>query len=235
MLELTEKRLVSLLWILKNKGRKWNISELRRGAAELFGKDDTVHKQKTPFHIMDLALTYGPTFTFVKELEKNGYLVKDPKTAEYAVSRAADLVKLISLARPFAGLKKQEYYSPFGFAKTMGVIKGAKFPHSFTVFAGSELYAQYVKTEQVHVYVREADLEKWAKYLLSKNCLKAETGQANLYLIPTKQDVLFRNASNIKGYSVAPMPVLLSDLLGYGGLAEEQANFLMSAWLSRRA
>ena len=234
MVELTEKRLVSLLWMLKSRGKKWSISELRRGAAAMSGKDDAVYEKNTQFPIMDLALTYGPTFTFVKELEKSGIIVKDTKTAEYGVARAGDIVKMISLARPFAGLKTLNYYSPLEFSKTLKLVQESKLPHSFTVFAGSEIYRQYVKTDQVHVYIREGEEEKWSKYLLSKNCLKAQKGQANLFLIPTEQEAFFKDAAKVKGYSVAPMPILLSDLLGFGGLAEEQANFLMEEWLSSR-
>ncbi|MFH0969950.1 MAG: hypothetical protein V1776_00605 [Candidatus Diapherotrites archaeon] len=234
MLELTEKRIVSLLWILKNKGKKWSISELRRGAAKMLGKDDAVYKKNTQFPIMDLALTYGPTFTFVKELEKSGLITKDTKTAEYGVARASDIVKMISLVRPFASLKKLNYHSPLEFSKTLKMVQGLKLSHSFTVFAGSELYRQYIKTDQVHIYIRKEEEEKWSKYLLSKNCLKAQKSQANLFLIPTEQEAFFKDATKVKGYSVAPMPILLSDLLSFGGLAEEQANFLMEEWLNNR-
>jgi len=234
MLELTEKRIVSLLWILKNKGKKWSISELRRGAAKMLGKDDAVYKKNTRFPIMDLALTYGPTFTFVKELEKSGLITKDTKTAEYGVARASDIVKMISLAKPFASLKTLNYHSPLEFSKTLKMVQESKLPHSFTVFAGSELYRQYVKTDQVHVYIRKGEEEKWGKYLLSKNCLKAQKSQANLFLIPTEQEAFFKDATKVKGYSVAPMPILLSDLFSFGGLAEEQANFLMEEWLNNK-
>ncbi|MFH1391943.1 MAG: hypothetical protein ABIH20_06540, partial [Candidatus Diapherotrites archaeon] len=95
MLELTDKRLVSVLWMLKNKGKKWSISELRRGAV------NAVYKKNTRFPIMDLSLTYGPTFSFVKELEKSGFIAKDITTNEYAISKASGLVEFVSRARSF--------------------------------------------------------------------------------------------------------------------------------------
>ncbi|MDD5162835.1 MAG: hypothetical protein PHD95_01360 [Candidatus ainarchaeum sp.] len=231
---MTEKRLVSLLWVLKNKGKKWSIYELRRGAAAMLGKDDAVYKKNTRFPIVDLALTYGPTFTFVKELEKNGILVKDPKTAEYTVAKAGDVVKLISLARPFSSLKTINFHSPLDFSATLKMIKDSKLAFAFTMFAGSELYRPYVKTDQVHVYIVEGEEEKWGKYLLSKNCLKAHKSQANLFLIPTRQKAFFSEAAKIKRFSIVPAPILLSDLFSFGGLAEEQANFLMEEWLNGR-
>ena len=234
MVELTEKRLVSLLWILKNKGKKWSISELRRGAAAMLGKDDAVYKKNMRFPIMDLALTYGPTFTFVKELEKSGLIAKDTRTAEYGVAKAGDIVKMISLARPFAGLKTLSYYSPLEFSKNLKMVQESKLLHAFTVFAGSELYRQYVKTDQVHVYIAEGAEEKWNNYLLSKKCLKAHKSQANIFLIPTGQKAFFMEAGKVKGFSIAPAPILLGDLLSFGGLAEEQASFLMEEWLNNR-
>lgn len=234
MLKLTGKRLVSLLWMLKNKGKKWSIYALRKGAAAMLGKDDAVYKKNTPFPITDLALTYGPTFTFVKELEKNGFIVKDVKTTEYSIARASDIVKLISLTRSFASLKTLNYNSPFDFAKTLRMVQESKLSHAFTVFAGSELYRQYVKTDQVHVYIKEGEEETWSKYLLSQKCLKAQKSQANLFLISTRQKAFFRDTVKVNGFSVAPIPILLSDLFSFGGLAEEQANFLMEEWLNNR-
>ena len=213
MLELTEKRLASLLWMLKNKGTKWSVLELNKGSH---------------------GLSYRPTFSFVKELEEKGFVRKDSKTAEYGVTRVVDLVRFVSLARPVESLKTLNFHSPLDFSKTLKMIQESKLSYSFTVFAGSELYRQYVKTDQVHVYIRKGEEEKWGKYLLSKNCLKAQKSQANLFLIPTEQEAFFKDAAKVKGYSIAPTPILLSDLLSFGGLAEEQANFLMEEWLNNR-
>jgi len=234
MLRLTEKRIVSLLWMLKNKRKKWSIYELRKGAAKMLDTDDSVYSQKKPFPILNISLTYGPTFTFVKELEKSGLIVKDAKTAEYGVARAGDIVKLISLARPFTSLKTLNYYSPLDFSETLKLVKKAGLAHAFTVFAGSELYRPYVKTDQVFFYIKKGEEEKWSNYLISKKCLKAQKSQANLFLIPTEQEAFFKWEAKVKGFSVVPMPILLSDLLSFGGLAEEQANFLMEEWLNNK-
>ncbi len=222
MLNLTEKRFVSLLWMLKNKGKKWSIYELRKGAAEMLGA------------VPSVSLSYGPTFTFVKKLEKSGFVAKDSKTAEYGVARTGDIIKLISLTRPFVSLKTLNYHSPFDFTETLKMVRASGLAHAFTVFAGSELYRSYVKTDQVHVYIMEGMEEKWSKCLLSKKCLKAHKTQANLFLIPTSQKAFFKCAARVKGFSVAPTPILLSDLLGFGGLAEEQAGFLTEKWMNNR-
>ncbi|MBI4044437.1 MAG: hypothetical protein HY392_01890 [Candidatus Diapherotrites archaeon] len=213
MFELTDKRLLALLWILENKGKDWSILELQKKS---------------------VSLGYGPLYNFVKELEKNGFVSLDSKTHEYRVSKAIDIIRFISLARPFRSLNAIPYYSSLDFIGNLKMVNGAKLPYAFTVFAGSELYHSYVKTDQVHMYVKEGDEKKWEKYLLSKNCLKAQKSQANIFLIPTKQQIFFTKPERIKGFSIVPTPVLLSDLFSFGGLAEEQANFLIEQWLENR-
>jgi len=211
---------------------------LTKGASGILGQEDWwVYKKGTKdsrVPTTDAALTYSPTHSFVKELEEKGFLYKDAKTSEYGIAKAADLIRLISLAKPFSSLKTLNYYSPIDFFGTLKMVESSKLAHVFTVFAGSELYRQYVKTDQVHVYVRGGEEEKWVKYLISKKCLKAQKSQANLFLIPTEQEAFFKDAAKVKGFSVAPAPILLSDLLSFGGLAEEQASFLMEEWLNNR-
>lgn len=234
-MELTEKRLVSLLWILRNKEKKWSIFELTKGAAGMLGQQDWhIYKKGTRgtrVPIVDLALSYSPTHSFVKELEKKGFLYKDAKTGEYGVAKAADLVRLISLARPFNSLRAECYYSPLGFSDTIRMVGSSKLPYALTLFAGSELYRQHVKTEQVHAYISQGDRKEWEKCLLSKKCLKAERKDSNLVLI-CAESAIPKQASKIKGFCVAPAPILLSDLLSFGGLAEEQGVFLLDRWLS---
>lgn len=223
MVELTEKRLVSLLWILKNKERKWSIFELTKGASEMLGQKDwrvyTKDSKGARIQYTDVALTYSPTHSFVKKLEEKGFLYKDEKTSEYGVAKAADLVRIIYLERPFTSLKAEYYHSPSGFSDTIKMIGSSKLSYALTLFAGSELYREYVKTDQVHAYILQRDKKEWEKYLHSKKCLKAEKKDSNLALICTETAILAQ-ASRIKGLSVAPAPILISDLISFGGLAE---------------
>ena len=238
MLEITEKRLASLLWVLKNKNKTWSVFELTKGVAKMQGiEDHRVYKKNKTVPTVDIALTYTPTLSFVKELEKNGFLHKDRKTQEYGVSRAPDLVRLISLARPFNSLNSLNYHSSLDFQKKLsllGKIAGKQLSYAFTVFAGSELYRPYVKTDAVHAYVLESEIKEWEKALLHEGFLKAEKREANVFLIPTKQESIFSKAEKVKGYHVAPVPILLSDLLSFGGLGEEQGSFLLEEWLNNR-
>ncbi len=236
MLELTEKRLISVLWILENKEKNWSIYELSKGTAAMMNPKKDTDSNSPSFRSMhnDSVLTYKPTFSFVKELEKNGFIAKNEKTSEYSVARATDLIKLVSLARPVTSLKTIGYHSPLGFEGTIRLVNATKLEYSFTLFAGSEFYRSYVKTDQVHAYVMEGEEEKWEKYLLSKKCLKAEKSQANLFLLPTKNQALFKKAKKVKGFSIAPTSILLSDLLSFGGLGEEQGRFLMEEWLNNK-
>ncbi len=110
------------------------------------------------------------------------------------------------------------------------MISFSKQPYALTLFAASELYRQYVKTEQVHLYMLKENKSSWDKYLFSKKCLKAERKNSNLILIHAEPAILIQ-PTKIKGFSVVPTPVLLSDLLSFGGLAEEQGIFLLDKWL----
>lgn len=236
MLELTEKRLMSVIWILENKNKSWSVYEMRKGTAKMLGADDMVYKKGTRVPIVNLSLTYRPVLDFVKELEKSRFILKDERTSEYSVARVPDLVKLVSLARPVTSLidKAIGYKSPLDFEGTMRLVQASGLEYSFTMFAGSELYRSYVMTDQVHAYIREGDEKKWEEYLLPKKCLRAEKAHANIFLLPTKNEVLIRQARKLKGFSIAPTPILLSDLWSFGGLGEEQARFLMDAWLENR-
>jgi hypothetical protein len=233
-MELTEKRLVSLLWILRSKEKKWSIFELVKGASGMRGEEDrrvyTKDSKGAGIKYADVALTYSPTHSFVKELEEKGFLYKDAKTGEYGVAKAADLVRIISLARPFNSLRAECYYSPLGFSDTIKMVGSSKLPYALTLFAGSELYRQHVKTEQVHAYISQGNEKEWEKCLLSKKCLKAERKDSNLVLI-CAESAIPKQASKVKGFCVAPAPILLSDLLSFGGLAEEQGVFLLDRWL----
>jgi hypothetical protein len=213
MIELTEKRITALVWVLDNKNKGWNISEFQKQSK---------------------ALGYGPAHSFVKELEKNGFIMKDKKTNEYRIAKASDLIRLLSLSRPFNSFKTVNYYSQDVFEKKLSRINNSKLSYAFSVFAGSELFRNYVKTDQVHAYVLEKDLKNWEKFLLSKGFLKAEKSQANLFLIPASNAALVKNAIKIKGFKVIQIPLLLSDLLSFGGLGEEQGSFLLEEWLNNR-
>jgi len=234
MLELTEKRLASVLWILENRGKSWSVYELRKGTAKMTETEDTSYKKGTRIPTLDTSLTYRPTLSFVKELEKNGFIMKNDKTSEYSLARAPDLAKLVSLAKPVTGLKAIGYHSPHDFEGTLRLVNASKLDYSFTVFAGSEFYRPYVKTDQVHAYMREGEEKKWEEYLLSKKCLKAEKREANIFLLPTKNEALLKQAKKVKGFSIVPTPILLSDLISFGGLAEEQGRFLMEEWLNNK-
>lgn len=241
MVGITEKRLVSLIWILNNKSKSWSILQLQKEASALLQKKEPgVYKKGTRVKILDskAALAYSPTFGLVKELEKKKFISKDSQTNEYSVTNATGLIDLISLNRPLNGLETVNYYSPLGLSKTLNLIADSRMDYAFTLFAGSEIYRAYVKTDQVHVYINKENEKEWKKYLISKGCRAAQQKKdANLFFIPLNEPLntaVLAGASKIKGYSIAPAPILLSDLLSFGGLAEEQGRFLMDAWLENR-
>ncbi|MFH0955233.1 MAG: hypothetical protein V1777_03960 [Candidatus Micrarchaeota archaeon] len=212
-MRLSEKRWLTLVWILSNKDRSWSILDLQKSSK---------------------SLGYGPIWDFVKELERSGFITKDESSNEFRVSKARDLIQLMALSRPLSTLFPRLFYSAKDFTAKLELVSRAKMDYALTVFGASELWRSYVKTELVHFYVQTKDLSKWEKYLLSNGCLKAERSDANILLHPVPLESFFSLTQTIKRLKVAPAPVVLADLISFGSLGQEQAQFLMEEWLSGR-
>lgn len=116
----------------------------------------------------------------------------------------------------------------------MDLLKAAEMGHAFTIFAAGELLHPYVKTEDVHAYIRGGDRGEWKNYLIAKNARRAPSKEANLVLFPVNEEYYFRLAREVKNYRIAPIGVVLADLLSYGGLGEEQAKLIFDEWVGGR-
>lgn len=211
MFKLTDKRVGTLLWILENRDKKWSIYELSKDAG---------------------TLDYSATHTFVKELEKAGFVIKT--RGKYGLSNAPALVQALSVSQPFRPKEKEHFFITGDMKAKMNVVKHGKLEHGFTLFSAGELLFPYVRTEEVHVYARKEEFEKWKKYLIKKDARRAVQKEANLTLILVDQDYHFRFSRKIHGYMIVPIGEVLSDLYSYGGLGEEQAKLIQKEWLKGR-
>lgn len=211
MFKLTDKRVGTLLWILENKDRKWSIYELSKNAE---------------------TLDYSATHTFIRELEKAGFVIKSK--GRYGLSNASALIQILSVSQPFRLKEKKCFFIMGSMKSKMDAVKDGKLEHAFTLFSASELLFPYVRTEEVHVYVRREEFEKWKKYLIKKNVRRAMEKEANLTLILVDQDCHFRLSRKIRSYTIAPIGEVLSDLYSYGGIGEEQAQLIQKEWLKGR-
>ncbi len=211
MLKLTSKRVGTLLWMMENINKKWSIYGLCKGAG---------------------TLDYSATYTFVKELEKAGFITKI--RGKYSNSNARGMVSSICYSQPIKLRERENFFVSGDMKKKMDLLKAAKMNHAFTIFAAGELLHPYVKTEDVHAYVRKRDYDGWKKYLIAKNARRAVPKEANLVLFPVAEEYYFRLAKKVKNYRIASIGVVLADLLSYGGLGEEQAKLILDEWLGGR-
>lgn len=211
MPKLTPKRVGILLWILGNSEQKWSIYELCKSAG---------------------TLDYSATHTFVKELEKAGFVTK--MRGKYGISNARGIVNSVSYFQPIKSRERENFFVLGDMKKKMDLLKAAKMDHAFTIFAAGELLHPYVKTEDVHAYIRKDDRDGWKNYLIAKNARRAPPKEANLVLLPVADEYYFRLAWKVKNYRVASIGVVLADLLSYGGLGEGQAQLILDEWLGGR-
>ena len=212
-MKMTEKRLRALLWMLKNKNRKWSIYALQKNAK---------------------AMDYSATHAFVKELEKEEFIVKDARTDEFQLTKVPDLIKLISLFKPIASRRKVYLYSDLELIKKTKMIKSIGAEYALTIFGASELLHPYIKTNVLHLYVSENNLENWVKELIRRKVMKSDKINANIILLPVAEQSYFDFSETIRGYKLAPLGIAIADMFSFGSLAEEQANFILKEWLADR-
>jgi predicted transcriptional regulator len=204
MIKLTEKRQGIVLWILENKSKQWSIHEL----CVKFG-----------------GLTYSTTHAFINQLLKAEYLVKT-ETNEFAVVNTYALIEQLSYTFPLKAKEKKCFFLKGSMFEKMKLVKSIELDHSFTGFAAGEVLHPYVKTERVHAYVRKADLEKWAKELAKKGARPAFEDEASLFLLPVEENYYFNLSKKIHNFNIAPIGLVLADLISIGGLGKEQAKII---------
>lgn len=210
MLKLTSKRAGTLAWITENVDKTWSIYELAKGAG---------------------TLDYSATHAFVKELEKAGFVIKIK--GRYRLSNAPGAVQYLSLFQPFQSRHKEDF-SVLGDMKAKRDLVGSNgLSYAFTLFSAGELLYPYVKTEDVHAYIKKEEFDSWKKYLIKEGARRATPKEANMVLILVEEDYYF-TGREIRNYRIAPIGIVLADLLSYGGLGQEQAKMIQNEWLKGR-
>ncbi|MEE8168073.1 MAG: hypothetical protein V3T58_04295 [Candidatus Hydrothermarchaeales archaeon] len=211
MLKLTSKRAGTLTWIIENVDKKWSIYELAKDAE---------------------TLDYSATHTFVKELEKAGFVIK--MRGRYRLSNAPGAVQYLSLFQPFQSRQKEDFYVLGDMKAKMKLVESSGLSYAFTLFSAGELLYPYVKTEDVHAYISTGEFDSWREYLIKEGARRAVPKEANMVLIPVGEDYYF-TGREIRNHRIAPIGIVLADLLSYGGVGREQANAIQDEWLRGRA
>lgn len=207
MLKLTSKRAGTLAWMIENVDKVWSIYEVAKEAG---------------------TLDYSATHTFVKELEKVGFVIKIK--GRYRLSNAPSAVQYLSLFQPFQSRNKEDFFVLGDMKTKMDLVGSSGLPYAFTLFSAGELLYPYVKTEDVHVYIKRQEFDSWRKYLIKEGARRATPKEANLVLILAWKDYYFAGRE-IRRYRIAPVGIVLADLLSYGGLGQEQAKMIQDEWL----
>jgi len=79
--------------------------------------------------------------------------------------------------------------------------------------------------------VKKKDIDKWNDYLIKKGVKRSVKKESNLVLIPVEQDFYFNFGKVEKGFKIAPIGLILSDLDSFGGLGKEQKKIIEEQWL----
>jgi hypothetical protein len=211
MLKLTSKRVGTLAWIIENMDTTWSIYELAKGAG---------------------TLDYSATHSFVKELEKAGFIVK--MKGRYRLSNMPGAVQYISLFQPFQSRHREDFFVLGDMGAKMNLVGSGGLPHAFTLFSAGELLYPYVKTEDVHAYIKVGEFDSWRKYLIEEGARRAAPKEANMALILVEDEYYF-SGREVRNYRIAPVGIVLADLLSYGGLGKEQAKMIQDELLKGRA
>lgn len=203
MLKLTIKRVGTLAWIIENVDKAWSIYELAKEAG---------------------TLDYSATHAFVKELEKAGFVIKT--RGRYRLSNAPGAVQYLSLFQPFRSRHKEDFFVLGDMKAKMDMVGSSGLPYAFTLFSAGELLYPYVKTEDAHAYIKKQEFDSWRKYLIKEGARRAAPKEANMVLILVGEDYYFAGRE-IRNYRIAPVGIVLADLLSYGGLGQEQAEMIL--------
>jgi len=210
LMPITPKRLALIAWLLENVDKEVSVLQASKNAH---------------------ALDYHSTYNAFKDLTRAGYL-RITDLARYQVANAAGLIHQMALAEPFRQKPAMCFFLGGSMTEKMHRLNSTGAEFVFTLFAAAELLSPYVRTSNVHAYVRRAAMDSVESKLIESGARRAESSEADTFLLQTNYDYIFRLSQKKGEFAVAPMGVLLADLESYGSLGREQANRIMNEWLS---
>lgn len=212
MIELTRKNLEIIVRILSKGGGRWSILEIQR----------------------DSALSYGAVWNLIKKLEKAGYVAKE--RGSYKLTNREVLISQAASLNPIKTKERIEYYGG-GTAKDRRefIRKTAtenKKDYALTLFAATDVIQPYVKSENVHAYIRSRDREFWEKKVKESGYPPVYEAKGNLTLIPVDEEYYFTLSKEYSGYKLACISQLVIDLTSLGGPGEEQAKVVKERFMA---
>jgi len=204
---LTEKRVGLLVNILENKDKKWSINAISKS----------------------LDLSYPTCYDFVYELLKLGYIKKS--NGGFSVVDTNAMIDYISKSYPFVSREKACFYATDNNLNKMDLIKNTGLMYAFTLFTGGELLHPYVHTDKIYLYVKKSELGNWEEMFIKKIIRKSTEEEANIILLPTEHEFYFKFSKMVNNSRIAPLSILISDLISTGSLGKQQGEIILDKWI----
>ncbi len=212
MIELTKKNLEIIIRILARGGGRWSILG--------------IHKKS--------ALSYGAVWNLIKKLEKAGYVTRGKGL--YKLTNRNVLIMQAASLNPLKSKEKIEYYGGGTAADRRNFIRDTatenRRDYALTLFAATDVIHPYVKSENVHAYIRSGDREFWEKKVREGGYSPIHEAKGNLTLIPVEDDYYFNLSEEYSRYRVVCIPQLVIDLTSLGGPGEEQAKLIKERFMT---
>jgi len=212
MIELTRKNLEVIIRILEKGSSKWSILEIQK----------------------ESALSYGAVWNLIKKLEKAGYVAKD--NGMYKLTNRNVLISQAASLNPIRTKERIEYYGAGTAKDRRNFIGNAatenKKDYALTLFAATDVIHPYVKSENIHAYIRSKDGKFWEKKIKEGGYSPVHGAKGNLTLMPVEEDYYFALSGEYSGYKIACISQLVVDLISLGGPGEEQAKLIKERFMN---
>ncbi len=185
-----------------------NIKNLRIIRILLSNPDGSLTKYGIA-KLADCAKSWVIEFLRKLEMQK---LVKNTKVLDFD--------KLVDL---YIEIMPKMKYFEFFVQDSVKFLKQSKLDYALTTYGAENFTSHHLFSSRYDIYIKEEDFDKWKTFILEKGLL----GKGNLRLIIAKDNAIFKEAKEIKGIRIVPMPQLLIDLKREGGVCMEAYNILV--------
>ncbi len=181
--------------------------------------------EKEKLTVRDLAkkagVSLGMTVKIVRALESCGHL---EKRRGIKVVNYEKLLKAWSYTVSIKENQRMEFLAPerpqYLIKKISQLLR--KEEYAFTLFSATEIISPYVAPNKVHLYIPEK--EKIKDIFIKNGIMLAEKGNIVCYLVDENH---FYGSQEVRDVKIISLPQLYTDLLSYGGRAEEAAEQIL--------
>jgi hypothetical protein len=175
-------------------------------------------------------VSLGQTYKIIDKLLKEELLIR--KTEGITLLKPGDL--LDQWSKEYILTQKNSidtyYLSVSNYEKAIqylaSIAENEKMNYAFSLFAGCSMFAPFVRTNIIHMYL------KGKKEIFIKSAgLKPVTSGANVHLISPYDDGIFNSIQTINRINVVGNIQLYLDLINYPSRGKEQADFLREKFI----